>query len=164
MIWRCSTDHRTLGDDRGLRGWGLRRQKDWLLHPKISKSLTTQVEIRVSPGQDPWSGPGRNNGIWKGQGNWSQDQATHSKELGNLCPFEPGMIHLQAVSTLAGTSGAANFYLLSFLCWTLQPSLSLFSPYFFASEVNWLILYVYSISSKIWKTILKRVISFNETS
>ena len=69
----------------------------------------------------------------------NRDQATHSKELGNLCPFEPGLIHLQAVSTLAGTSGATNFYLLSFLSWTLKPSLSLslfFSRTFFASEVN----------------------------
>lgn len=68
------------------------------------------------------------------------------------------------VSAMAGTSRAANFCLLSFLCWTLQPSLSLFFSIFSASEVNWLILYIYSISSKIWKTILKRAISFNEAS
>lgn len=46
-------------------------------------------------------------------------------------PFEPASSTCKRVSTMSGTSRAANFCLLSFLCWTLQPSLSLFFFLFF---------------------------------
>ena len=96
------------------------RQRAGLRSPK-AKGLTSRPGRVRARARDPDQEETTESERCKGT------KANIRQHTGRSCPSESGLITCKPCQ-LSGTSGATNFYLLSFLCWTIQPPPSLFFP------------------------------------